>query len=147
MSHGKNLRRYRIGDCGNIYSVTTCTENRARHFNNFQLARNVIAALRHQDESSITNTLAFVLMPDHLHWLFELNKSNLSSVMHSIKSFTSHLHGSRLWQEGYYENRIRDEKSVIEQSRYIVANPLRAKLVEHIGMYPHWDAVWLNGKI
>jgi hypothetical protein len=28
-------------------------------------------------------------------------------------------------------------------ARYIVANPLRAGLVEHLGDYPHWDAVWL----
>ncbi|MGB4488330.1 MAG: transposase, partial [Pseudomonas veronii] len=25
----------------------------------------------------------------------------------------------------------------------IVANPLRAGLVEHIGQYPLWDAIWL----
>jgi putative transposase len=28
-------------------------------------------------------------------------------------------------------------------ARYIVANPLRAGLVERLGDYPHWDAVWL----
>jgi hypothetical protein len=29
-------------------------------------------------------------------------------------------------------------------ARYIVANPLRAGLVEHLGDYPLWDAVWLG---
>jgi len=28
-------------------------------------------------------------------------------------------------------------------ARYIVANPLRAGLVERLGDYPLWDAVWL----
>jgi len=28
-------------------------------------------------------------------------------------------------------------------ARYIVANPLRAGLVERIGDYPLWDATWL----
>ena len=28
-------------------------------------------------------------------------------------------------------------------ARYIIANPLRAGLVEHIGQYPLWDAIWL----
>ena len=28
-------------------------------------------------------------------------------------------------------------------ARYIVANPLRAKLVRALADYPFWDAVWL----
>ena len=28
-------------------------------------------------------------------------------------------------------------------SRYVVANPLRAGLVERIGDYPYWNAVWI----
>jgi len=28
-------------------------------------------------------------------------------------------------------------------ARYIVANPIRAGLVDNIGQYPYWDAVWL----
>jgi hypothetical protein len=28
-------------------------------------------------------------------------------------------------------------------ARYIVGNPLQAGLVDRIGDYPHWDAVWL----
>ncbi|PJA25997.1 MAG: IS200/IS605 family transposase, partial [Alphaproteobacteria bacterium CG_4_10_14_0_2_um_filter_63_37] len=27
--------------------------------------------------------------------------------------------------------------------RYLVANPLRKGLVEEIGQYPHWDAIWV----
>ena len=29
-------------------------------------------------------------------------------------------------------------------ARYIVANPLRARMVERLGDYPLWDAVWLD---
>jgi hypothetical protein len=28
-------------------------------------------------------------------------------------------------------------------ARYIIANPLRAGLVDRIGDYPLWDAMWL----
>jgi len=31
----------------------------------------------------------------------------------------------------------------METALYIVANPLRAGLVERLGDCPHWDAVWL----
>jgi hypothetical protein len=28
-------------------------------------------------------------------------------------------------------------------ARYVVANPVRAGLVQRVGQYPHWDAIWL----
>ena len=36
-----------------------------------------------------------------------------------------------------------DGEDIKALSRYIVANPLRAGLVENIGEYSHWDAIWL----
>ena len=36
-------------------------------------------------------------------------------------------------------------KLLRDVARYIVANPLRAGLVERVGDYPYWDAVWLTG--
>jgi len=38
---------------------------------------------------------------------------------------------------------IKDEASLKAAARYIVANPLRANLVEDIGKYSYWDAIWL----
>ncbi|MGH8412134.1 MAG: REP-associated tyrosine transposase, partial [Pseudomonas sp.] len=38
---------------------------------------------------------------------------------------------------------IRRDEDLPAVARYIVANPLRAGLVEKIGDYPLWDAVWL----
>lgn len=28
-------------------------------------------------------------------------------------------------------------------ARYIIANPIRAKLVRRVGDYPYWNAAWL----
>ena len=147
MFHGRNLRKHRISQTGYIYSVTICTNNKIRYFDEFYRARLVINALKFQDKRDFTKTYAFVLMPDHLHWVFELRESSLDKIIHSVKSYTSHQVGFRLWQEGYYEHTIRSDSSLLKQSRYVVANPLRAGLVDDIGKYPHWDAVWLNGDI
>jgi putative transposase len=38
---------------------------------------------------------------------------------------------------------LRHEDDLAKLPRYIVANPLRAGLVERVGDYSHWDAVWL----
>ncbi len=33
--------------------------------------------------------------------------------------------------------------NTVKMARYVVANPLRAGLVERIGDYPLWDAIWV----
>jgi hypothetical protein len=38
---------------------------------------------------------------------------------------------------------LRKDEDLQTVARYIVANPLRAGLVEKIGDYPLWDAIWL----
>jgi putative transposase len=147
MQQGHHLRVHRYSQCQNVYSVTFCTINRQPYFLDFRLARMVVNAMKFQDEHCNTTTLAFVVMPDHIHWLFSLNKSRLDKVLHGVKSFTAHQFRGNLWQDGYYEHNVRKEQDLVKISRYIVANPLRAKLVEYIGDYPFCDAVWLNGEI
>jgi REP element-mobilizing transposase RayT len=48
-----------------------------------------------------------------------------------------------LWQPGFHDRAIRKEEDLQTVARYIVANPLRAGLVQRIGDYPLWDAIWL----
>lgn len=103
---------------------------------------------RAQDQKMATS-LAWVVMPDHFHWLIELHNSDLSTLMRKVKT-TSGLAvtkamGERfqVWQKGYHDRAIRQESEIIQAARYIVANPLRAGLVKRYGEYPLWDAVWL----
>ena len=49
----------------------------------------------------------------------------------------------QLWQKGFHDRAIRKEEDMQEIARYVVANPLRAGLVEKIGDYPLWDVIWL----
>jgi REP element-mobilizing transposase RayT len=88
-------------------------------------------------------------MPDHFHWLMQLKENDLGYVVGSIKSRctqavnrTTEREGP-LWQTGYHDRAIRDGEELLPFARYIVANPLRAGLVEKIGDYPLWDANWL----
>lgn len=48
-----------------------------------------------------------------------------------------------LWQKAFYDRAVRKDKDMRKIARYIVANPLRAGLVERIGDYPFWGAAWL----
>ncbi len=49
-----------------------------------------------------------------------------------------------IWQKGYMDRAIRHEDKLVRVARYIVANPLRAGIVEHIGDYPLWDSLWMD---
>jgi putative transposase len=84
-------------------------------------------------------------MPDHLHWLMQLGpRRSVSQVVGTVKSLSARRLGcAALWQAGFHDHAMRREENLIGTARYIVANPLRAGLVERIGDYPHWDAVWL----
>ena len=98
----------------------------------------------------MATTIAFVIMPDHLHWLMQLGDgASLSRTMHALKSYSAKrirrltgIYGP-VWHSGYHDRAVRRERDLRTLARYVVANPLRAGLVEDIGKYPHWDAVWL----
>ncbi len=147
--HGKDLRLGRFSQPGGLYLVTTVTNRRRSLFRNWYLGRVVVAAMREVAARRMVDSLAWVLMPDHLHWLFGLKTVELSHVMHRVK-YRSGLAINRqlgsvgpVWQRGYHDHALRREEDVRAVARYIVANPLRAGLVDDIGDYPLWDAVWL----
>ena len=50
---------------------------------------------------------------------------------------------SVLWQRGFHDRALRREEDLVRMARYVVANPLRAGLVEKLGDYPLWDAIWV----
>lgn len=84
-------------------------------------------------------------MPDHIHWLLQLTGgSPLSQMVWFYKAKVSHTMGTKVWQKGFHDRAIRKEEDIRDVARYIVGNPLRKNLVQDIGDYPYWDAVWLE---
>jgi len=142
--HGSDLRKGRYSGFGIVYSITAVTRNRTPVFRDIRPARTLIRVLKEHEKLGRAETLAFVVMPDHLHWLMRLSGTHdLSQVVRSIKAISSRRIGGAIWQKGFYDHAIREEEDIRSVARYLVANPLRAGLVNHIGDYPHWDAVWL----
>ncbi|QCI10269.1 transposase [Pseudomonas putida] len=143
------LRRGRFSQPGGIYLLTTVTHQRKQIFTQLQLARSVIQQFRLAEIDGLCHSLAWVVMPDHVHWLIELRGATLCCLMRRFKSRSSHalyrqgMRRERIWQPGYQDRALRREESVLKVARYIVANPIRAGLVGRAGDYSHWDAVWL----
>ncbi|GBE11972.1 transposase IS200 like protein [bacterium BMS3Bbin14] len=142
--HAKNLRNGRFAEPGRIYVITTVIRKRRPVFNDFKNARLLIQVLMGHERAGFARTLCFVVMPDHLHWIMQLgDDKNLGKTIHALKSITSRKVGRSIFQKGYYDHAVRKEEDLKALGRYIVANPLRAGLVNNINDYPHWDAVWL----
>ncbi|MBM7062872.1 transposase [Pseudomonas sp. UL073] len=149
MHHGKHLRRGRYSELGRIYLVTTVVAGRQPVFDDCVCARLFIGEMRRCVDETLAASLAWVVMPDHVHWLLALERSDLGSLMKRLKARSSLVinreRGTRgqLWQAGFHDRALRREEDVRAVARYVVANPLRAGLVGRLGDYPHWDACWL----
>ena len=138
-----NLRAGRTSIIGHVYHITFSTLHRQPIFSNFQLARTIIQAMMNSDVSKATHTYAYVVMPDHIHWLLTLETDSLSKIVSKTKSEFSRKTGLKVWNQGFYDHGIRSDEKLLTVARYIAANPLRAGLVDRLKDYPHWDAVWL----
>ena len=140
----------RYSSPGQVYFVTTVTAGRVPIFSDFKSARLVICEMQQVHVARLVNSLAWVLMPDHLHWLFQLGEAGtLARVMQRFKGRSARVLNAMnpgktsVWQNGYHDHALRQEEDVRGVARYLAANPLRAGLVAQIGDYSHWDAAWL----
>ena len=149
MPHSEQLRRGRFAELGRIYLLTATVDRREPVFADFRLGRLLAAELKAAHVEGLVDSLAWVVMPDHIHWLLVLQRGSLSALMRRVKGRSArqinpHIgHRGRLWQDGFRDRALRSEEDVLPVARYIVANPLRAGLVQQVGDYPLWDAVWL----
>lgn len=146
-SHRLRIGRY--AEPNRIYLLTTNTLDREPVFEDFVLGRLVVDQFRSAQDQGWANSLAWVVMPDHFHWLIELEHGSLGELMQKTKSLSkravnmsSGRKGS-LWQPGYHDRALRWEEDLVKLARYVVANPLRAGLVKRLGDYPLGDAIWI----
>lgn len=142
------LLKGRYSEHGRVYLLTTVTDHRRPIFSDFHLGRLVVNQLRQAHEDGIVHSIAWVVMPDHFHWLVELRRKTLGELMCRIKSRScvtvnrASQSASRLWQKGYHDRALRQEDDLKAAARYIIKNPIRAQLTTRIGDYPLWDACW-----
>ncbi|WP_312960577.1 REP-associated tyrosine transposase [Stutzerimonas nitrititolerans] len=148
--HGRELRKGRNSVPNQAYLLTSVTLNREPVFEQWLTASTLAREIHHAGQTGRVESLAWVIMPDHLHWLVVLKEGPLSQLMQQFKSRSAialnrvaDTHGP-LWQKGYHDRSIRHDEDLRAAARYVIANPLRAGLVRHIGLYPFWDAVWLQ---
>lgn len=118
----------------------------AAHLRDPQVASLVQSALLHHDGDRY-RLAAWVVMPNHVHLLATPRAGHtLSSIMHSIKSFTAHEANKLLkrrgafWMEEYFDRYIRDGRHYAKTIAYIENNPVKARLCHSPDAWPFSSA-------
>jgi putative DNA methylase len=106
------------------------------------IASIVTKAFRHFDEQRY-HLHTWTIMPNHVHILFRpFELHNLTSIIHSWKSYTAQQANSllgrtgRFWEPEYFDRIIRGPRHFEFTARYILMNPVKAGLCEEISQWP-----------
>jgi putative transposase len=144
------LRHGRRSESGRIYLVTTTTRDRQPFFSDWTIGAATARALSCAEAWPNSRLLCWVLMPDHWHGIIELGDEALELAVGRAKAVASREVGRvlgrplPLWAPCYHDHALRRDDTLVRVARYVVANPLRAGLVQEVGGYPFWNAVWLG---
>ena len=124
------------------FMVTTVTINRANAFANNSFAAIAVAQLLRQAKKHRFELPAYTFMDDHAHVVATglCATSNLEKFVAGWKQATgfdwSNFSGGPLWQEGYWDRRLRADGSIVDFIEYVIMNPVRAGMVDHPAKHP-----------
>lgn len=128
------------------YFVTACAYRKRAILQSERAARLLIDVLQHYRQRGDYLLHAFVVMPDHLHLLITPRGTTLERCVSLIKggfSFRakneSVLKGE-IWQQGYYDRRIRDREEFVASRTYVEKNPVRRGLCTEPHQFPFSSA-------
>jgi REP element-mobilizing transposase RayT len=154
--HEKLPRRRPIRLARSVYEITgqpvlitTCTSGRQPVLPSGSMPGIIDAGLRAASEGVPVELFVWCLMPDHFHALVAPDKEG--NVVDWVRRFKGRVaadarqQGLRnLWQRSFHDHVVRVEEAVSDVVSYILANPVRAGLVEDWRKWPHhgsltWD--------
>jgi putative transposase len=124
------------------YSLTFCTASRQRLFVDASVVELVLAQISRAAREQQFEVIAYCFMPDHLHLLVHggSDSSECRRFIKLTKQYSGYYYSKtfqgNLWQRYGFERTLRREEQTLTVARYIVSNPIRAKLVSNVGDYP-----------
>ena len=123
------------------YFVTICTHERRGGLEVPPVTEAIIRSAIQSDMQRDTETIALVVMPDHLHWLFGLGgRLQLGRVVAKLKAATRGMLTSTglAWQRDFFEHRLRANDSLEDYGLYVFLNPYRARLNPANAVWRGW---------
>ncbi len=135
-------RPLRIEYEGAFYHITARGNERRRIFLSKADHEKFLANLRTSAERFSAVVHCYVLMGNHYHLIVETPKANLSSFMHAIQSgYAAYFNAKRgrsghLFQGRYKSILVDKDAYLLELSRYIHLNPVRARISDAPEAFP-----------
>jgi len=118
------------------YLVTSSAYEKRRLFQSEILSKSFVEGLFEYRDKGKYSLHAYVVMPDHFHLLITPGEEmTLERCMQLIKGGFSHRakfemgRQFEIWQRGFTDRRIRDRGEYVAYKKYILLNPVRARLV------------------
>ena len=128
---------------GGTYFFTVVTHARRPWLQDPLAVRQLGQALRQVRQERPFKTLALVVMPDHIHTLWQLppDDADYSTRWMRIKQVMNLSRWERLplWQPRFWEHTLRDERDLEQHTHYIHFNPVRHGLVAKVADWP-WSS-------
>ena len=121
------------------YFVTVGCEQRGRNqLANPRLADGIFETVKHRVAQGVWYAHLVLIMPDHVHLMlsFPHTDQRMQTVVSKWKEWTAKTLKIS-WQRDFFEHRLRKEESLREKADYILANPVRAGLVEKAEDWPY----------
>ena len=134
-------RPLRIEYPGAVYHVTSRGNEKKPVFKDDRDRENFLNTLQHVNKRYNWICHAYCLMTNHYHLLIETPDGNLSLGMRQLNGVYTQLfnnwHGrsGHLFQGRYKAILIQKDSHLLEVCRYVVLNPVRAKMVEQPETY------------
>ena len=148
----QSLRRGRSSIPGASYFLTYNELHRRPLWDNAQFWCAFRAAVRTAESTNWGSLRVAVVMPDHLHLVMRLgNQGPLGKLVALMKTLTGNNSGEvrPVFQDGYFDRRLRPEKQILPVFLYIYRNPQAAGLVETPEAWPYFycceeDWTWFS---
>ncbi len=125
-----------------IWHATTRGVERRRVFLDRQDARTFLWQLSTSVAALELDVHAFCLMPNHYHLVVGCRREALSRAMHRINGVYAAIFNAKygrsghLWGDRFALWQIRDDDHLRASCDYVLANPVRAGLCEHVTDWP-----------
>ena len=132
-------RALRIEYPGAVYHVICRGNNRQAIFRDDQDRKRYIEKLSAYCQDKKVDLLAYCLMSNHVHVLFETPEGKLSKMMQAFQtSYTLYFnrrHGrtGHVFEQRYKAMLVDKDNYLLELCRYVVLNPVRAKVTQRPG--------------
>ena len=83
------------------------------------------------------------VMPDHFHFITTFSADcDMVKFIRDLKRRTARALGI-IWQDGFFDHRLRNDRELAEKIGYILANPVRKQLCKQAEDWP-FSIQWLR---